>query len=105
VHNASDVRQVEVHAAEPIVSDPSRLEFEKAITTFKKYKSPGSEQILAELNHVRGDILLSATHNLITSVWNKEEFSNQWKESKLTVVFIVGYHCYQLRGLSWFGSE
>jgi hypothetical protein len=45
-------------------------------------------------------------HKLINSVWNKKELPDQWKESiivpvhkkviKLTVVIIVGYHCYQL---------
>jgi hypothetical protein len=31
VHNVSDVRQVEIHTAEPLVPDPSRLEVETAI--------------------------------------------------------------------------
>jgi citrate synthase len=39
----------------------------------KKYKSPGSDQILAELVQAGGKILLSAIHKLINSVWNKEE--------------------------------
>jgi hypothetical protein len=51
-------------------------------------------------------MLLSAIHKLINSVWNKEELPDQSKESimyqftkrlmKLTVIIIVGYHCYQL---------
>jgi hypothetical protein len=40
VHNVSDVRQIEVHTAEPLVPRPSRLEFEIAIANLKKYKSP-----------------------------------------------------------------
>jgi hypothetical protein len=47
VHNVSDVRQIEVHTAEPLVPDPSRLEAEIAIAKFKKYKSQGSDQIPA----------------------------------------------------------
>jgi hypothetical protein len=54
-----------------------------------------------------GEILLSTIHKLINSVWNKEELTDQWKESiiilihkkrvtELTVLIIVGYHCYQL---------
>jgi hypothetical protein len=43
----------------------------------KKYKSPGSDQILAELIQAGGEILLSAIHKLIHSVWNKEEFPDQ----------------------------
>jgi hypothetical protein len=51
-------------------------------------------------------MLLSTIHKLTNSVWNKEELPDQWKESiielvhkngdKLTVIIIVGYHCYQL---------
>jgi hypothetical protein len=39
VHNVSDVRQIEVHTAEPLVSGPSHLEVEIAIAKLKKYKS------------------------------------------------------------------
>jgi hypothetical protein len=35
--------------AEQLVPGPSRLEVEIAITKLKKYKSPGSDQIPAEL--------------------------------------------------------
>jgi hypothetical protein len=49
VHNVSCVRQIEVRTAEPLVPDPSRLEAEITIAKLKKYKSPGSDQIPAEL--------------------------------------------------------
>jgi hypothetical protein len=92
--------------AEPLVHGPSRLEVEVAIAKLKNYKSPGSDQILAELIQAEDEILLSAIHKLINSVWNKEELQDQWKESiivqinkrviKLTVIIIEGYHGYQL---------
>jgi hypothetical protein len=47
VHNVNDVRQTEVHTAEPLVPGPSCLEVETAIAKLKKYKSPGSDQIPA----------------------------------------------------------
>jgi hypothetical protein len=75
VHNVSDVRQIEVHTAEPLVPGPSRLEVEIAIANLKKYKSPGSDQILAELIEAEGELLLPVIHKLINSVWNKEELS------------------------------
>jgi hypothetical protein len=50
-------------------------------------------------------MLLSAFHKLINSVRNKEVLPDQWKESiivsvhkkvtKLTLIIVVGYHCYQ----------
>jgi hypothetical protein len=81
VHNASDVRQIEVHTAEPLAPDHSRLEVEIAITKLKKYKSAGSDQIASELIQAGGEILLSEIHKLINSVWNKEELPDHWKES------------------------
>jgi hypothetical protein len=81
------------------------LDVEIAIAKLKKYKSPGSDQISAELILAGGKMLLSVIHKLINSIWNKEELPDQWKKSiivpilkrvtKLTVIIIVGYHCYQ----------
>jgi hypothetical protein len=45
VHNVSDVRQIEVQRAQPLVLGPSCLEVEIAIAKLKKY----SDEILAEL--------------------------------------------------------
>jgi hypothetical protein len=59
MHNVSDVRQIEVHMAEPLISGPSCLEVEIAVAKLKKYKLPGSDQILAELIQAGGEILLS----------------------------------------------
>jgi hypothetical protein len=58
--------------AEPLVPGPSRFEVEIAIAKLKKYKSTVSVQILAEQIQAGGEILLSAIHKLINSVWNKE---------------------------------
>jgi hypothetical protein len=106
VHNVSNVGQIEVHTAEPLVPSPNRLEVQIAIAKLKKYKSPGSDQVPAELIQAGGEILLAAIHKLINSVWNKEEMPDQWKEYtivqftkrviKLTVIIIERYHCYQL---------
>jgi hypothetical protein len=52
----------------------------------QKYKSPGSDQIPAELIQPVGEILLSAIHKLINFVWNKEKLPDQWKESIIVPV-------------------
>jgi hypothetical protein len=52
----------------------------------KKYKSPGSDQIPAELIQAGGEMLLSATHKLINPIWNKEALLNQWKESVIVTI-------------------
>jgi hypothetical protein len=81
VQNVSDIRQIEVHMAEPLVSGHNRLEVEIDIVKLKKYKSPGSDHIPAELIQAGGEMLLSAIHKLITSIWNEEKLPFQWKES------------------------
>jgi hypothetical protein len=55
VNNVSDVRQIEMHTAEPLVTGLSPFELEIAVSKLKKYKSPGSDQILAELIQTRGE--------------------------------------------------
>jgi hypothetical protein len=59
VHNVCDVRQIEIHTAEPLVPGPSHPEVEISIAKLKKYKSPSSDQIPAELYQVGGETLVS----------------------------------------------
>jgi hypothetical protein len=40
IHNISDVRQIEIHTAKPLVPGHSCLEVRIAIADLKKYKSP-----------------------------------------------------------------
>jgi hypothetical protein len=67
----SDVRQIEIYTAEPLVPGPSRPEVEIAIAKLEMYKSPGSDQNLIELYQAGGETLVSVIHKLITSIWNK----------------------------------
>jgi hypothetical protein len=46
----------------------------------KRHKSPGSDEIPAELFQAGGEILHSKIHKRINSIWNKEELPDQWKE-------------------------
>jgi hypothetical protein len=48
VNSVSDARQIEIHAAQSPVPDPSLLEVEIAISKLKQYQTPGSDQIPAE---------------------------------------------------------
>jgi hypothetical protein len=70
VHDVSDVRQIEMHTAEPLVPGPSHLGIEISIAKLKKYKSPLSDQIPAELYQVGVETLVSVIHKPITSIWN-----------------------------------
>jgi hypothetical protein len=99
MHNVHDVRQIEVHTSEPLVPDLNRLEVEIGIAKLRKCKSPGSDQIPAELLQAGGEILLSAIHKLINFVCNKEDLPDQFTRTviKLTVIITVVYHYCQLQ--------
>jgi hypothetical protein len=98
----SDVRQIEVHTAELLVSDLSPFEVDIAIAKLKMYKLPGSDQIPAELIQAGGATLRSGIHNLINSIWNREELPDQEKESIIVPIYRKGdkADCSNYRGVS-----
>ena len=49
LHGVDDVRQAEIHTAEPLVPEPSASDVELAIEKLKSHKSPGIDQIPSEL--------------------------------------------------------
>jgi hypothetical protein len=67
-----DVRQIGAHTPELLVPGPSPLEVEIAIAKLKKPKSPGSDQIPAELIQAGGETLLSQTHDLTNHICPSE---------------------------------
>jgi hypothetical protein len=79
-----------LYPAEPLVPDPSPVEVEISIAKLKRFKSPGSYKILAELFQAGGEILRSKIHKLIKSIWNKKELPDQWKESIILPVHKKG---------------
>jgi hypothetical protein len=94
-----------MHTAEPLVPCPSHLEVEIAIVKLKKYKSPGSDQIPAELIQAGNEILLSVIHKLLLFGIRKNclitgrsllLYHFLKKVTKLTVIIMIGYHCHQL---------
>jgi hypothetical protein len=67
--------------AEPLVPEPTLVKVEIASGKGKSYKSPGTDQILAELIKAGSETLCHEIHELICCIWNKEELPQQWKES------------------------
>jgi len=102
VHGVYDVRQTEIHTAEPLVPQPNASEVELAIEKLRSHKSPGTDQIPAELIRPRGKTIHCEIHELIISIWNKEELPEEWKESTIVPIYKKGdkTECSNYRGIS-----
>ena len=79
-HEISDVKQIEILTAEPLVPKPSAFEFQMAIEKLKRRKSPGTDQI-PELGTASGSTIRFEILKIINFIWNKEEFPEDWKDS------------------------
>jgi hypothetical protein len=107
VHGVSDVRQTEIHTAEPLVPEPSAFDFEIAIEKIKIRKSPGIDQILAELLRAVGRtvrceiykllILFAIRRNCLRSGRNPSLYLSIRRAMKQIVVIIEAHHFCQLR--------
>ena len=69
VHGINDVRQTDIHTAEPLMPGPSAFKIEMAIEMLKRHKSRGIDQIQAELIIVGDRKIRSEIHNPINSIW------------------------------------
>jgi hypothetical protein len=79
-----------MYTLEPLVPKHNSFEVEISIEKLKWYKSPGIDQIPAELIQAGGNTLCSEIHKLINSIFNKEELPQQWKESVIKPVYKKG---------------
>jgi hypothetical protein len=102
VHGFKDDGQAEKHRAEPLVPEPSASEVELAIDKLKSHKSPGIDQIPAELFKAGGRKICLDIHKLITSIWKKEKLPEEWKESTIVPIHKKGdkADCNNYRGVS-----
>jgi len=102
VHGVKDVGQAEIHTAEPLVPEPSAFEVELAIDKLKSHKSPGIDQIPAELIKARGRTIYLEIYKLIISIWKKEKLPEEWKESIIVPIHKKGdkADCCNYRGIS-----
>ena len=58
-----------------------------AIEKLKRHKSSGNDQIPTELFKVGVRTIGYEIHKLITSIWNKEELLEEWKESIILPIY------------------
>jgi len=103
VHGVNDVRQTEIHTVEQLVPESSAFELQLAIEKLKNHKSPGRDQIPAELIKEGGRTVCYEIHKLIISICNKKELPEEWKESIILPMYKKGNktHCNNYRGISF----
>ena len=82
--------------------EPSAFEVELAIEKQKNHKSPGIDQIPAEMIKAGGSTIRCSIHKLIIAIWNKEELPGEWKESIIVPIHKMGdkTDCNNYRGIS-----
>ena len=106
VQGVSDVRQTEIHTTEPLVPEPSAIEFEMAFEKLKGHKSPGRNQIPTELIKAGSGTICTEIHKLTISIWNKEELPEEWKQSIIVPIYKIDdkTDCSNYRGVSLFST-
>jgi hypothetical protein len=72
--------------AKPLVQEPSLVELKIAIGKLKGYKSPGNDQISAELIKVGGEIIIFCDTQTYFFCVEKEELPQQWMESVIVPI-------------------
>ena len=89
IHGVSDIRQTEIHTAEPLVPEPSAFEVKNVTENLKRHKLPGIDQIPAEFIKSEARTIHSEIHKLIISVWNKEELPEECNYSVILLIFLI----------------
>ena len=102
VHGVKDVGQAEIHTAEPLVPEPSASEVELAIDKLKSHKSPGIDQIPAEMIKAGGRticlgfinllLLFGRRRNCLKSGRNQSQYLFTRRGIKQIAVIIEAYH-------------
>jgi hypothetical protein len=106
VQGVNDLRQTEIHTAEPLVLEQSAFEVEIAIEKLRSHKSPGMDQIPAELIKTEGRKIRSGIHklkiifgirrNCLRSGRSQLVYLYKRRVIKKVVVIVEAYHFCQL---------
>jgi len=83
------------------VPEPTAFGVELVIEELKSHKLPCIDQIPSELIKAAGKTIHSEIHKLIISIWNKEELSEDWKETIIVSIYKKGdkIDCINYRGI------
>jgi hypothetical protein len=105
-HGVNDIRQTQIHTAEILMPEPSAFEIELVIEEPKSHKSPGSDQIPAELIEAGVEhfamrsinllFLFGLRRNSLRSGRSRSLYLSITRAIKQTVVIIEAYRFRQL---------
>ena len=73
-----------------IITPPSREEIIHAIKLLKNNKSPGIDELPAELLQALPEAAIDELHNLLTDAWINEYIPGEWRTSVIIPVFKKG---------------
>jgi hypothetical protein len=100
VHRVSDVRQIKVHTVKPLLPHPSFFRLKLLLQSRKGINLQVVIKFCAHLIQAGGEMLQSESHEVINSVWNKEEllisgrslllYQFTRRMIKLAIVIILG---------------
>ena len=77
---ANPINEEIYYGPELELEPPTREETIKAIKSFKNNKSPGKDNIPAELWKYGGEVIQERLHDLMVTIWNEEITPDQWDE-------------------------
>ena len=79
-----------------------KCKVELLIDKLKSHKSPGIDQIPAELIKAGSRTICLEIHKLVTSIWKKEKLPEEWKDSIIIPIHKKGdkTDCNNFRGIS-----
>jgi len=66
---------------------PDILDIEMAIQSMNNNKSPGIDNIPAELYKKGGGLLLNKIHSLIKEIWRKEKIPTDWTKNIIVPIY------------------
>lgn len=86
---------------ETTVEPPNRLDIEIAIQNLKNNKSPGEDNLQAELFKYGGEEIQNKLYELISKIWEEERMPDEWKRGMICPLFKKGdpLVCSNYRGI------
>lgn len=72
---------------EPNIVEPTREEIAKIINSLKNNKSPGEDEISAELLKHGGKQMVDDVHKVIIEIWKTETMPEEWNTAILCPIY------------------